>query len=230
MGTVKQLIEDAMRDIVALAEGEQASADQINDGKRKLVSMLELWSIDGLMVPYLATETFTLPTNQNFVTWKPGGNFNSSTPIDVVAVSWVFGNLQKKLQRMDWTAYLNLQTVGIVSAPTFFLWDPQATNSTLNFDVTPYGGTLRTVSKKPLDTAFELTDDLEFPIGYDQTLRTNLAIALCPSYQRTASGELVALATSSKRIVERYNVKPPSMRVSLPGGRRYGSMLPLRSS
>lgn len=228
MTTVKTLIEDSMREIVALSEGEQASSDQINDGKRKLVSMLELWSIDGLMVPYKAVESFTLPTSQNFATWKPGGNFNSVTPIRVLGVAWIFGDGRQKLERMDWTAYINLPSIGDVSAPKFYVWNPDPTNPALHFDVTPYGGTVQTISEKPLDTAFELTDTLEFPIGYEEALRTNLAIALCPSFQKTASAELRALAGRSKGILERQNVRPPSMTVSLPMGRR-GAPLSLRT-
>lgn len=231
MTTVKTLIEDSMREIVALTEGEQASADAINDGKRKLVSMLELWSIDGLMVPYKAVESFTLPTTQNFATWKPGGNLNSTTPSNVLAVAYILATGRKKLERMDWTAYLNLPWVGVTSEPKFYVWNPDPTNPALYFDVTPYAGSIQTVSEKPLDTEFDLTDDLEFPIGYEEALRTNLAIALCPSFQKTASAELARGARISKGILERKNVQPPSMTVSMPWGQRGRvSTLPLRSS
>lgn len=230
MGTVKQLIEASMREILALSEGEEATADQINDGKTILVDLLHSWSSEGMMVPYKAVEVFSpLDTTRNYNTWKPGGNFNSATPIDVLAVSFILSNQQTPLDRMDWRAYMNLPNLAIQSEPRFFLWNPDATDPTLFLDVAPYGGALKVVSSKPLATDFALTDDLEFPDAYNRALRTNLAIDLCPAYQRTASSELIAVATSSKRIVKRVNARPaPSMRSYVPGMRRV-SDLPLRN-
>lgn len=218
--TVKQLIEDAMREILALAQGEAADADQINDGKQKLIDMLALWSIEGLMVPYIATETFNLANNTSAYTWKPGGAFNSVSPADVIAASFVLGNLQTPLTRMDPRQWIGIPTLGNVGAPAFYKFENFATGPVFTVDVAPYGGAVTILSRKPFDTStqFELTDELTFSPEYIQPLRTNLAIEIAPGFEKMAGPDLRLNARNGKRILERYNNQPvPTMRSNLPG-------------
>ena len=60
MGTVKSLITRSLRALIVLSEGEEATAEMINDGLTTLKDLLNSWSIEGMMVPYSVTETFTL--------------------------------------------------------------------------------------------------------------------------------------------------------------------------
>ena len=229
MGTIKTLIEDALREIIVLAEGDQASDDQIEDGKRKLISMLKLWAVDGMMVPYITTETFTLNTTRSSNTWLPGGQWNSTSPVSVIGMSFQLGQYQNPLERMDRRTFLQLPNTGVVGEPRFFMFETSATGPTVYFDRTPYGGAMKVSSLKPFDTSFALTDETEFPDYYDEVLRTHLSIRMCPSNNKSATAELVAIAKESMKVAKRYNSTPvPNMRTSLPT-QHSGSFLPFRT-
>jgi hypothetical protein len=226
MGTVIQAIEDAMRELVVLGEGETATADQINDGKRKLVAMLNQWSVEGMMVPFLTKETFALSSTTASYTWGSGQQFNSQAPIEVVAATYLIATTQKPLKALDATAYMRLPLTGIVSEPSGFWYDRQTTPK-FYLDVAPYTGSVIVLSKKALDADFELTDQIVLPDEYELAIFTNLAIVLAPGYQRPVSTELAYNAKMSKRVVRRRNVKVPSMLTDVPVQRR--PMLPLRT-
>lgn len=214
--TVVQLLNDSLREIRVLAEGETATADMIEDGKRILVDMLASWSIDGFKVPYYAIETLALDTTKAAYTWGTGLDINSvapRSPNDLIAVSWIFGTLQRPLRPMSVTGLLQIPYPTVVSSPTRFYFDLQDI-PVLRLDVVPIGGTLKLASHKPLNNDFELTDELTFPLGYNRMLRTNLAVDLCPGYNKEVGPTLAAVASSSRRAVMKVNAQPIPQMVS----------------
>lgn len=216
MTTVVQLINDSLREIRVLAEGETASADMIEDAKRVLVDLLASFTVDGFKVPYYAIETLTLSTTKSAYTWRPGGDINSVAPLspnDLIAVSWIFGTLQRPLRPMSVTGLLHIPYPSIVSSPMMFYYDLQ-TIPVLRLDVVPIGGVLKLASHKPLDTSFGLVDDLEFPPSYNRMLRTNLAVDLCPGYNKEVGPTLAAIANKSRSAVEKVNAQPIPQMVS----------------
>lgn len=230
MRTVKSMIEGALREIVALEEGETASADMIEDGLLIFSELLQSWSDEGLMVPYLVTETLIGDNTKASYIWGPGGDIPTMAPVDVVAVSFILENGQTPLVRADARLFIGRPWLGIVAMPQYFFYERGLTNY-LRFDVAPYGGGFQIVSQKPLDSTLVLTADLEFPESYSRMIRTNLAIEFCPPYQKTASAELVAVAASSKKIVKRKNSGPiPSMTTDLPGTINPSTSLPLTTT
>jgi hypothetical protein len=228
MGTVKQTIEDAMRELNVLTEGDEADADQIAHGLRQLQGMLAQWSISGLMVPYRARETFSLTNGiaaYNWATGQVAPNFNSPSPSMVLSVSYVLGNYQKPLLQVDDRSLLQMPTTGNPSEPNAFFFNKQ-TIPQLVLDNPAYGGKVVVVSNKALATDYELTDTLEFPDHYQLLLKNNLAVILAPKYGQSVSAELAFNARDSKATIERYNLQAvPSLRVNVPTGRRYSSLL-----
>lgn len=229
MGTIVTLISDSLKEIIALSDGEIATAEAVEDGKRKLQELLQSWAAEGLMVPYLTTETFAGDSTKSAYLWATGGDFNSATPNVVRNVSFVLATYQKDLVRMDRRGYGQLPVTGTVSEPRFFMYELQSAGGYFYLDCAPYAGSLKITSEKPLDTTFELTDAVEFPAHYTRALRTNLAIDLAPSYDKTVSAELARNARESKNTVRRFNAQPaPTMQHGVPGQRR--TYLPLRSA
>lgn len=231
MGTVKQTITDALREIVVLTEGDEATADMIESAKRTLQGMIALWSIDGLMVPYLKKETFTLYNTTQTYNWAAGQSaphFNSVSPVRVLAATFVIENYRKPLVPADARMLAQRPVGGLIAQPILFYFDRQLI-PTLTFDCVPYGGGVEVLSEKPLDATLELTDTWEFPAYYDLLLRYNLAILLAPAYGKQVSQELAFNGSRTLKTVEKYNAQPvPTMRTSVPTQRRRFMPITLR--
>lgn len=223
MGTVKTTITDALREIVVLSEGDEATADMIEAAKRTLQGMIALWSIDGLMVPYQKKETFTLYNTTQTYNWASGQSsphFNSVSPVRIIAATFVIETYRAPLQPADARLLAQRPVSGRIAQPIFYYFDRQ-TIPTLTFDCVPYGGGVEVVSEKPLDASLELTDTWEFPAHYDLLLRNNLAILLAPGYGKSVTPELAFNAKTQLQTVTRYNAQPiPTLRTAVPSQRR----------
>lgn len=216
-------------EILVLTEGEEATADMIVDAKEVFAELVASWSYEGLMIPYISRDVLVGDTSKASYTWGPGGDINTVAPVDVAAVSFQIENGQIPLSRGDDVLFMQRPWLGIVGQPQYFYFE-KATTPLLRFDVAPYGGAFLISSWKKLDNTQVLTDTLTFPDQYARMLRTNLAIELCPPYQKSPSDVLVANAVASKRIVKRYNMKPiSSMSTDLPGSYIPSASLPLKT-
>ena len=228
MGTVKACIEDALKSLVVLSEGEEATAAMIEDGKRKLLSMISLWSIEGLMVPYQTTETFVLSPTTAAYLWGVGQsapNFNSLAPTRIDAASFIVDNVQRPLIEGDARQFAQVPLLGNVSQPSLFFYDRQAI-PVFRLDCLPYGGSVKIVSRKPFSVAYDLTDELTFPPEYDIPLWSSLAILLAPDYEKTPSQTLAYIAKTSKQTVESFNAQPvPTLRHNVPQMRTPASIM-----
>ncbi len=230
MGTVKQTIEDAMREINVLTEGDEADADMIAHGLRQFKSMLAEWSIAGLMVPYRSRETFALTNGIQSYNWAVGQvapNFTTASPSRILAASYVLSSYQRPLQQVDDRSLLQVPVLGNPREPSMFFFNKQ-TIPQLILDAPAYGGAISVVSEKLLSTDYDLTDQTQFPEHYDLLLKCNLAVILAPKYGQTVSTELAFNARTSKATVERYNLQAvPSLRTNVPppGFRRFSSLL-----
>lgn len=233
MGTVQTLISDALKEISALGQNEEMDAEQVVDGQKMLKSLVDQWSISGLMVPFFTIETFALSNVLSSYTWKSGGAFNSASPVEVIACSFLIGSTQTPLDRMDVRMWSALPITAVSGAPTMFMFDRQLAFPTLYLDCIPYGGSLKTVSKKAFNSTFVLTDatTVTFPPEYERLLRTHLAIDMSPSYEKPVSAELAFNAKDAMKIVRRHNAKPaPTMRTDVPNQGPWRATLPFTSS
>lgn len=233
MGTVKAAITTALRKLVVLSEGEEASADMIDAGLVDLKSMIAQWSIEGLMVPYQTKETFTLDSSTASYTWGIGQsapNFNSVAPTRVDAASFVLGNYQKPLLWADNRVFMQQPTIGNSGEPTYYNYDRQLLPRFV-MDCPPYAGAVTILSRKAFTTEFDLTDELAFPPEYDIPIWSNLAILIAPAYDKDITAAVGTIASLTKKNVERYNAQPiPTLRVNVPSGQSRGSSLSLRAS
>lgn len=216
--TVKYCIEAAMRRIGALSEGEQMSADMAQDAMIMLAALIAQWSQEGLVIPYLSRTVLLGDNTKASYTWGPGGDIDGVAPVSVAAVSFQLETNQYPLDQADETLFMGNRILGVVAQPRWFYFERAAT-AKLHFDVAPYGGQFRISSYAGMVTALNLTDALEFPPEYVRFIRDNLALDLCPDYDREPSAVLVASADAAKRtILARNNTPVPSQRLDLPTG------------
>jgi len=216
--TIKTTIEGALRKIGALAEAEQATADMIEDGKLQLQELIASWSASGLIIPYLSRTVLVGDNTKASYTWGPGGDINSVAPVDVAAVSFVLENSQYALKPGDETLFMGDRLLGNTGSPSWFYFERQ-TLPILHFDVAPYGGLFKITSTMAMDDTLELTDDLELPPYYTRMIVNNLALEMCPDYDREPSAVLVSVAARSLNIVRSRALSPvPSQTLETPRG------------
>lgn len=223
MTTIKLIIERALRKIGALAEAEQATADMIEDVKDQLSSLISGWSASSIIIPYLSRTVLLGDNTKASYSWGPGGDIPGVAPTDIAAVSFQLENGLYPLQMADNTTFMGNRTLGIVGMPRWFYYEQQAI-PILHFDVAPYGGSFRIAAYQAMDSEFELIDDLELPKFYDRMVINNLAVELCPDYDREPSAVLIKTATESMNTVMAKRLSPvPSQTTDLPGGGHHRS-------
>lgn len=217
MPTIKQAVEAAMREIHALSEAEQASADQIRDGVDILRDLLAQWSMSNLMIPFVTRTSLVGDSTKASYSWGPGGDINAVAPVDVTAVSYSLGGGPSPLMEASETEFASRSLYNSPGHPNWFFFERQPT-PILHFNSAPFGGLFSIVSKAYLPDLNSLTASMELPPEYNRIVRTNLAIEFCPSYEKEPSAALVSVATESKMVVLRRNATPiPSQSLELPG-------------
>jgi len=107
---VRLLIQQAYRWAEILAEtGETASSSQLTTGLNILNKILRRVSIDGIEIPLITSETFTLSAGQN--------TFDLDNWTRLLRVQYDLGNIKMDLQMMSLNDYRNgsrvINTTGI---------------------------------------------------------------------------------------------------------------------
>lgn len=209
MPTIKAVIEDALREITALAEAEQPTAHMVQDGLTKLNALLAQWSIEGLMVPFMSRAFLAGDTTKASYSWGPGGDISTLAPVNVAAVSFRLGNLSSPLRPVENTEFMAYRWLGNVGQPRWFYYERQPEQGLLHFDCAPYGGGFDIWYEAGVQGYGGLTAEMVLPDYYERAVVTSLAIELCASYGKEPSPSLGFKAGNAKGIIERYNFTPP---------------------
>lgn len=228
--TVKATIEKALREMGGLSEGEQPTSHMIQDALATLNALLSQWSVEGLMVPYMSRVYLAGDNTKASYSWGPGGDIDSSAPVDVAAISFKLASLIQPVRKVENTVYMQERWIANVGQPQWFYYERLPDRSMLHFDVAPFGGGFDIWAQFPLDNSMTLTEDLGLPDYYIRAVASNLAIDLCPDYGKEPSSTLVFKASTGKKVVERYNATPaPDMALDDMPAMYRGTPLPLRN-
>ena len=185
MSTALDIISSSMRLIGALGTGETPSSAEGADGLQVLNDMIDSWKAERLMAFSILIEEFPLVAGQGTYTMGPGGNFNTARPvrIDRMSIVWLSNPLQPLelpipyLTDWDWqnVPVKNIQT----SLPTAVYDDGNFPLRNLTYWGLPTGQVnTRIYSWSQLTSFPDLFKDLQFPPGYAEAFRYNLAVRL----------------------------------------------------
>lgn len=225
--TPRRLIYDAYRQLGVLRPGQNVSEDSVDDAMRALSDMLDSWQTERLMVYAVTGTNYTLPSAGGSYTMGPGGTLALTAPLRVESASWV--------QAQGSHTGIPAQPVAVLTLNEY-----RGGRSGLYFDgkyplVTMYvrpsalgGETLILYAWEPLqsfsangccaDTAYN------FPAGYAQALRWNLACQLYPSaiIQQKIPSQVYQLveakAAESKGAIKSFHSSPPPVMDASDGG------------
>lgn len=239
MGTSAiRIINTAARKIGVIGRGRELPRDEAMDWLQGLKEMLDQWSLESLMIPFLTRETYALTGDRSFTIGR-GGDMDTDRPISIEIVQILDGaGNQYPLTEVSKERMENLFYAGEEGRPRFFHYDRAFPLSTLYLDLEPYDPTLLMWSKKPITawqiedlsavgnpafagqelptsglSAETLTADIEFDTGYEAALAFNLAIHMAPEYTKEPSATVFGLAEQYKANIRRTNLEPMEMKI-----------------
>lgn len=211
----QNIINSALRLIVALQSGEVPSAAESNDALFVLNQMIDSWNAERLMIFVIQREVFSLVSNQQTYTMGPGGQFNTARPakIDRISVINFYNPPQPPELPLDYInqqEWQNIPVKNILSALPQVVWDDQAFPlRNLNYWPIPNQTPLQTAIYDWVALSYfpNLTNQFIFPPGYVEAIRFNLAVRLAAEWRGAtpAPPTVVALADESKQRIESIN-------------------------
>lgn len=226
MATVLDLVSASLREIGAFAAGETLPYDDAHDAFLRLNRFLDRMAGENLTIYSITRSTSTLTASQASFTVGSGGNINITRPTFIDRVSFIdtsmdpdaefsLGTLmtEQEYQSVTLKALTSTYPQRAYYNPTYPLgtlipW-PIPTSSTLQWVIYHYAAV-------PQFAALSTT--ISLPPSYYEFLVQNLALLLCPSYERQPHPVLVKSAADSMATMKRLNFReseltfPPDVR------------------
>jgi hypothetical protein len=215
MSTASDLIKGSLRLIGALATGETPSAAESADALSSLVSMLDSWSTERLLINAKLRESFPLISGQQVYTMgistSPVPSFSSARPLKIEAAGVQDSNgLETPVAIVNLDQWADLRIKSLTSTfPLMIYAEGTYPLETINVWPVPTS-TLNLIlySWKPLSTFSSINDVVSFPPGYEKALRYGLAIELAPEYGKQVDPLIIEQFAEAKATIKRMNDKP----------------------
>ncbi len=193
------LIKAAMRAMGVLAAGETPTAAELSDGLECMRLMMRHWSDTNARIYYTTQDSIAM-TGATYYTIGTGGDFDVDRP-ESIRGAYVDSTL---LDIIDEARYRKLRLITVSSTAGYLWYSPEYPLGKLY--VIPTGGTTFYLdSLKPLADVDSLTALLILPPGYYEAIKWNLAIRLCPEFNREPSVILLGLAKAALNDIETRN-------------------------
>jgi hypothetical protein len=221
--TVRELLRKSMLLIGAVSTGENLSADEASDGLNSLNDLLDSWSTDGLLIPAMVREEFTLVPAQASYTIGPSGNFNTTNPMEIeearLLITSATPNFEMPLQIYNVQEYADITQKNIqTSLPEAIYFQRGAPLSTIYLYTVPAAtNKLVLYSRKALSNFATVNDTINLPPGYQRALRYNLAIELAVEYGKQPSDYVMMTSQELKAQLMRVNLDPIYMKSDVVG-------------
>lgn len=217
MSTAGDLIRDALLDLAVIDAGEAVDAATGADCLRRLNSMLNTWSAEGLMIYTFNRAVYSMVIGQASYTLGTGGNFNADRPIWFNMASVIPGSSPSLEIPIDIMSDEDWQTVPIKTLASTFpvCIHPRGDYPLNTIDVWPVptaSCSLVIYAPSALSEFALITSTASFPPGYEEAIRSNLAVRVALMFGRNASADLIKQATTSKNTLKAQNLVSPVLR------------------
>lgn len=199
---VSTLIAASLRKIGGLSSGETIETTRQTEALYALQSMLRSWGAVSNYVFASVKESTTLTAGTATYTWGSGGAINSARPNQLIGAYILdSGSMTHPVDIISEGEYRTITDKTTSSRPDKIFLYPAFPLSTLYLHPVPSATeTLYLDSYKPFteSSSFTLTtDEIDFPLYYEEPIIYNLAIRLAPEYGKSASVEVALIAKSS---------------------------------
>lgn len=217
--TALDIIKAAMMEIGALAGGENPSTDDEAWVLQKLQRLIDRYNARRPMIYNVNFSRFTLPTNISPVTIGPGGAADFTVvqrPVELIAASLILaGGSEVEIPiavRDDaWWADNRLKSL-TSTYPTNVYYSPDWPIGKLYFWPIPTAvNDVRLEMRTVLAQVTGYGTTVNLPPAYWDAIVYPLAISLCPSFERSASPELLELNRQAIKAIQANNMNSPRL-------------------
>ena len=208
--TAGEIIKGALRLIGQLAEGEEPSAETMQDSITAINQMIQSWDIERLSVFSTQDQVFTWPANTASRTIGPTGDFIGNRPIEVDDATYFkdpSSGLSFGIKLINQQQYDGIAMKTVTSTYPQVIW---VNNTFPDMEMTVYPVPTRAlewhiISVEQLTEVSSVATNMYFPPGYLRAFRYNLAMELAPEFGVEPSPQVQRIAMSSKRNLKRVN-------------------------
>lgn len=223
MATWVSLIEESLKRLSVLADGEDSDEQQISTGVKAVKDMLDHWSLDGLIVPVSARIKHTPDSSERV--FRVG--IDSDPEADITVGPSMIATIDNIVYRDSYeTGTRTLQKVpevaietyasDIATSPSDYSVRFEGDYALLRFDAFTDPGDSFTI----VGQSFFAPDNLEayddsgdpvehgLPRGYERAVKYNLALEMADIYGVTIHPATIMHAQESKRALRKRNAQP----------------------
>ena len=219
--TAGELIKGSLRLIGMLAEGEEPSADTMQDSIMAMNQMIQSWDTERLSVFGTMDQVFTWPAYEMTRTIGPTGNFVGERPIEIDDATYFkdpSSGLSFGVKLINQQQYDGIAFKTVTSTYPQVMW---VNNSFPDMTMTIYPVPIKAlewhiISVETLHEVTSVATDIYFPPGYLRAFRYNLAMELAPEFGVEPSPQVQRIAMTSKRNLKRINNPGDLMAIPYP--------------
>ena len=210
MTTAGEIIKGSLRLIGQLAEGEEPSADTMQDSIMAVNQMIQSWNTERLSVFSTQDQTFIWPAGIASRSIGPTGNFVGNRPIEIDDATYFKDpqtGLSFGIKLINQQQYDGIALKTVTSTYPQVMW---VNNTFPDMEMTIYPIPIKAlewhiISVEELTQVSSVATDMYFPPGYLRAFRYNLAMELAPEFGVEPTPQVTRIAMTSKRNLKRIN-------------------------
>jgi hypothetical protein len=210
MTTAGEIIKGSLRLIGQLAEGEEPSADTMQDSIMAVNQMIQSWNTERLAVFSTQDQTFIWPAGIASRSIGPTGDFVGNRPIEIDDATYFKDpqtGLSFGIKLINQQQYDGIALKTVTSTYPQVMW---VNNTFPDMEMTIYPIPIKAlewhiISVEELTQVTSVATDMYFPPGYLRAFRYNLAMELAPEFGVEPTPQVTRIAMTSKRNLKRIN-------------------------
>ena len=207
--TLLDLITQALQSIAVYGLGQTPNSAETADAVNALNIMVDSWNADGLLIPSVTRESFTLTIGKESYTWgtmASAGNFTTARPARLTRAFIRDGSYDYPVELIGGDEYEDITDKTTSGRPEQLWYNPTFPLATVFLYFTPDAAyNLRVDSEQDLIDFSSLVATISLPPEYLAALKWNLAQELCSPYMKQVPPIVAMRADETLRTVRRIN-------------------------
>ena len=212
MTAVTDILNQSLKDVGVVGDGQTASSEQIDSAFVTFQQMLAMWQSDSMYV-YAQVETSFNATSALSYTVGSGGNFNIVRPAKIDYAFFRINDLDYRIDLLhSFEEYEAIAQKTLLGAyPCVGYYNPSYPLGTLYVYPQIASGAIKIVTRIQFPVYATVADDLDIPPEDALAVRYSLAELLSAENQTPLRPDVAALAKRARTIMKRKNLKIPAM-------------------
>jgi hypothetical protein len=223
--TVQDLILATAKLAKIVSKSELLAPDEEADIFLRLKSMLDAWQIERLTIFQVVNTVINCVSGQQSYTIGPGGNINIARPVWIQDASVI--SLANPLQPVELPVRIltddEWASVTVKNVPSGLFWylyydygltAPNGTGTIKLWPIPNIGNLqLSLYIPTPLSAFVTLFDTILFPPGWEEAVRYNLCVRICPEFGKPIDPVVAKIAVDSFALIQRANKRLQDLEV-----------------